>query len=73
MSKSKIFKGSSVAIVTPFRNGKLDEKKLADLDQLAFPEDLGEDETRDFTKWARSPIYFPKKLLSALINDEIEN
>jgi len=31
MSKSKIFKGSSVAIVTPFRNGKLDEKKLAEL------------------------------------------
>ncbi|MFH1656045.1 MAG: dihydrodipicolinate synthase family protein, partial [Candidatus Omnitrophota bacterium] len=26
-----MFKGSMVAIVTPFKNGKIDEKKLAEL------------------------------------------
>jgi len=26
-----MFKGSMVAIVTPFKNGKIDEKKLRDL------------------------------------------
>ena len=31
MSKFSVFKGSIVAIVTPFKNGKLDEKKLAEL------------------------------------------
>ena len=34
MSKFKVFKGSSVAIVTPFKNDKIDEKKLKKLTEF---------------------------------------
>lgn len=43
--------------------------KLTHLENLAYPEESYDEDQRDLVKWARSPLYFPEKLLSDLAKE----
>lgn len=50
---------------------ELEENKelMKSMEDLAFPEDFGENEHRDFVSWAMSPVYFSKEFLEKFSED----